>query len=121
MPQALQRFSIHPCRSHIMFNRNEIAYSSEIKFLGPYIMENLAWHVQIHSLCASLSKIYYMIKSLQNVTSTQMIWSIYFAYFQSRLRYGIMFWGGEGKSVNINRLQKNVIRLITGVTFPNIC
>ena len=60
------------------------------------MMENLAWHVQIHSLCASLSKIYYTIKSLRNVMSTQMIWSIYFAYFKSRLRYGIMFWGGEG-------------------------
>ena len=48
------------------------------------------WHAQIHSLCASLSKIYYMIKSLRNVTSTQMICSTYFAYFQSRLRYGIV-------------------------------
>ena len=53
--------------------------------------------------------------------STQMIWGIYFANFQSRLRYGIMFWGGEGKSVNINRLQKNVIRLITGVHKRESC
>ena len=85
------------------------SHSSELKFLGLFIMENLTWHVQIHSLCASLSKIYDMIKSLRNVTSTQMIWSIYFAYFQSRLRYGIMFWGGEGESVKIFRLQRKVI------------
>ena len=39
----------------------------------------------------------------------------YFAYFQSRLRYGIMFWGGEGKSGKIFWLQKKVMRLITGV------
>ena len=56
-----------------------------------------------------------MIKSLKNVTSTQMIWNTYFAYFESRLRYGIMFWGGDGKSIRIFRLQKKVIRLITGV------
>jgi len=43
-----------------------------------------------------------------------MIWSTYFAYFQSRLRYGIMFWGGEGKSIKIFQLQKKVIQLITG-------
>ena len=55
-----------------------------------------------------------MIKSLRNVTSTQMIWNTYFAYFQSRLRYGIMFWGGDGKSIKIFRLQKKVIRLIAG-------
>jgi len=105
----------HPTRPRITFKNNEIAYSSELKFLGLFITETLAWHAQIHSLCASLSKSYYMIKSLRNVTSTQMIWSTYFAYFQSRLRYGIMFWGGDGKSIKIFRLQKKVIWLITGV------
>jgi len=84
-------------------------------------MEKLTWHAQIHPLFASLRKIYYMIKSLRNVTSTQMIWKIYFAYFQSRLRYGIMFWGGEGKSVKIFRLQKKVIRLLTGVHKLEYC
>jgi len=69
-------------------------------------MENLTWYVKIHSLFASLSKIYYIIKSLRNVTSSQMIWSIYFAYFQSRLRYGIVFCGTDilatekGDSIN---------------------
>ena len=40
----------YPSRPHIIFNNNEIAYSSELKFLGLFIAENLAWHVQIHSL-----------------------------------------------------------------------
>ena len=51
------------CRPQITFNRNEIAYSSELKFLGPFITDNVAWHVQIHSLCASLSTVYYIITS----------------------------------------------------------
>jgi hypothetical protein len=38
-----------------MFNKNEIAYGPEIKLSGLFIMENLAWHVQIH---ASLSRVY---------------------------------------------------------------
>jgi len=42
-------------------------------------------------------------------------------YFQSRLRYGIMFWGGDGKSIKIFRLQKKVIRLITGVHKRESC
>ena len=46
-----------------MFNTNEIAYCSELKFLGLIIMENLALYVQIYSLCAYLSEVYYMIKS----------------------------------------------------------
>ena len=52
--------------------------------------------------------------------STQM-WSIYFAYFQSKLRYGIMFWGGDGKSAKIFCLQKKVIRLIIGVKKREFC
>ena len=63
----------YPSRPRIIFNSNETAYSSELKFLRLFIMENLAWHVHIHSLFASLSKIYYMIKSPRNVTSTHMI------------------------------------------------
>jgi len=46
----------HPSRPRITFKNNEIAYSSELKFLGLFITETLAWHAQIHSLCASLSK-----------------------------------------------------------------
>jgi hypothetical protein len=56
-----------------------------------------------------------MIKPLKNVTNTQTIWNAYFAYSESRLRYGIMFWGGDGKSIRIFRLQKKVIKLIAGV------
>ena len=49
----------YPSRPRIIFNNDEIAYSSELNFLGLFITENLAWHVQIHSFCANLSKIYY--------------------------------------------------------------
>jgi len=84
-----------------MFDNNEITDSSELKFLGLFIMENLAWHVQIQSLHASFSKIYYMIKSLRYVMGTQMIMELYFAYFQTKLRCGIMSWVGELKSVKI--------------------
>ena len=62
-----------------------------------------------------------MIKSLRNVTSAQTMWSIYFSYLQTRLRYGIVFWGGEGKSVIIFRLQKTVICLITGIHNHESC
>jgi hypothetical protein len=43
----------YPSRPRIVSNNNEITYSSELKFLPLFIMENSAWHVHIHSLCAS--------------------------------------------------------------------
>jgi len=65
----------HPFRPHVMFNRNATAYSSELKFLGIFIMENLPWHVPIHSFCAGFSEVYYMIKSVREVIYTHMFWS----------------------------------------------
>ena len=49
------------------------------------------------------------------------MWSIYFAYFLSKLGYRIMFWDGDGKSAKIFRLQKKVIRLIIGVQKRESC
>ena len=104
-----------------MFNRNEIAYSSELKFVVLFNVENLDWHVQIHSLCASLSKVYYMIKSLRDIMCTYMLWSIYFAYFHSRLKHEIIFWGREGEIIKVLQLQKQVIQLLTGVHKRESC
>ena len=104
-----------------MFTRNEIPYSSELKCLGLFIMENLVWLVQIHSLCASLSEVYYMIKSLRDIMRTHMLWSIDFVYFHSRLKYGIIFWGRDGEIIKLFRLQKKVIRLITGIHKRESC
>ena len=45
----------------------------------------------------------------------------YYANFQSGLRYGIMFWGGDKKCTKIFRLQIKVIRLITGTHKRESC
>jgi hypothetical protein len=96
--------SFHLCRSKppfkpcIMLRNNEVKYMPEIKFLGRRITENLSWHAHICSLCHSLSKTYYIIKSLKNILSNHMLWNIYFTYFQLRLRYGIIWGAGLKKA-----------------------
>ena len=52
------------------------SHTFQSKILGLLIRENYSWHVQILSLCANLSKIYFIVQSQRNVTGTQMIWSI---------------------------------------------
>jgi hypothetical protein len=95
-----------PHKPNILLQNTEITYMSEVKFLGMYITENLGWQAHIRSLCHSLSKTYYMIKSLKNTLSTRMLWNIYYAHFQSRQRYGIILWGGTKESTKILRIQK---------------
>jgi hypothetical protein len=101
--------SFHICHSErpnkpcTLLQNTEIEYKPEIKFLGMSITENLSWHAHICSLCNSLSKTCYIIKSVKNTQSRQVLWNIYFAYFHSRLRYGIILFflgggGGEGRA-----------------------
>ena len=63
-----------------------------------------------------------MIKSLTNVTSTRLVWNAYFAYVESKLRYGIIFWGREKKyPFRYFNYKKKVIRSITGTHKRTSC
>ena len=93
----------------------------EVKFLRMCITEYFSWQAHICSLCHSLSKIFFIIKSVKNILSSHVPWNIYFAYFHSRLRYGIILGGGKGDKLSIKALciQKKVMRLITGIKNTN--
>jgi hypothetical protein len=39
---------------------------------------------------------------------------VYHAYFHSIMNYGLIFWGISSHSVNIFKIQKNIIRIIRG-------
>jgi hypothetical protein len=66
-----------PYKSNILLQNIEINRMSEVKFVQMYITENLIWRAHIRSLCNSLSKTYYMIKSLKNTLSTHNLWKIF--------------------------------------------
>jgi hypothetical protein len=71
------------CRPSIFYNGAEIPYKLDVKFLGINIIENLIWYIHIKSVCSSLSKPYFVIKTLKEAMSYNMIRSIYYSYFQS--------------------------------------
>jgi len=81
--------SLHLCCSKppfkpcILLQNKEIKYMSEVKFLGMCITENFSWQAHICSLCHSLSKTFFIIKSVKNILSSHVPWNIYFAYFHS--------------------------------------
>jgi hypothetical protein len=99
----------------IKYNNMEFTYCSQLKFLGLYITEHLDWKSHIQDLLLNLSRIYYIIKSLKDIVSLQSIKAIYFARFQARLQYGILFWGHYRDCTKLFRLQKKVIRIISGM------
>jgi hypothetical protein len=89
-----------------MYNNKEINYYSQSKLLGLYITENLNWKMHIQNLYLNLSQIYYIIKSLKYTVSRQMILYIYYARFQARFQYGIIFWGHDSDCIKTFCLQR---------------
>jgi hypothetical protein len=47
--------------------------------------------------------------------------SIYFAYFHSVMKYGIIFWGNLYNSRKIFTLPKKIIRIMASVKHRNSC
>jgi hypothetical protein len=64
-----------------------------------------------------------MIKSLRDVTTPLDRRSVYsyFAHCHAHLKYGLVFWGGNPKGKTIFKLQKQVVRIISGVSRSYSC
>jgi hypothetical protein len=87
-------FMVNP---QVTFNKMNLDYTAEKKFLGIHITETLKWNCHVQSLASKLNKVFFVIKCLKEVLSANMIRNIYFTNFQSLLWFGVLFWGeGNG-------------------------
>jgi hypothetical protein len=82
-----------PLRPQIVFKNIEIGYQSELSFLG--MTETVKWNAHVRVLKAKLCKVIYMVRILKETLSPYMIKIFYFSKFESRMRYGIILWGGD--------------------------
>ena len=82
-----------PVKPLVTLNKMTTDYTAEMKFLGIQITDTLKWHPHIQLLESKLSKVAFMIKSLKEILSPNLIHNIYFTKFQSLLGFDILFWG----------------------------
>jgi hypothetical protein len=59
----------------------------DVKFLGIFITEDLSWTTHTQYVCQKLSKIIYLIKSLRDTVSQTVLINVYYAKFESVLRW----------------------------------
>jgi hypothetical protein len=107
----------------IGYNEKYIKESENTKFLGLQTDNNLNWKNHIGQTVPKLSGACYTIRSMSHVSNTVTLKAIYFAYFHSIMKYGIIFGGNSSTSKNVFTLQKKVIRiiLVAGVKPRNSC
>ena len=91
------------------------------KFLGLIIDNTLSWKNHITEITPKLNKACYVIRTLTFLKSPELLRMVYFSYFHSIMSYGIIFWGNSHHSVNIFKIQKRIIRIITNSNRYDTC
>ena len=60
-----------------------------------------------------MNKACFAIRAIKALVSHKVLISIYYSYFHSVLKYGVMFWGSSAICGDIFKVQKRAIRIIT--------
>ena len=89
-----------------------IVNDKHVKFLGLYVDSALNWNVHLNKLSKKLASACFALYRMRNYCSIPKLKEIYCAYFESHLRYGIIFWGQAPYNNNIFKIQKRAIRTI---------
>jgi hypothetical protein len=96
-----------PINPQVGFNKLNLEYTAETKFLGIHITGTLKWNSHVQSSANRLNKVSFMIKSSKGILSPYMIRNVYLTKFQALPRFGVLFWGriGGELSIRIFRIQ----------------
>jgi hypothetical protein len=92
-------------------------YTEEIvntKFLGIRLDNHLNWKDYTGQIIPKLSAACYVVTQMLHIRNNNTLKSIYFAYFHSFVKYGIIFWGNSSNSTKVFTLQKKIIRIMVG-------
>lgn len=105
----------------IPFEGTQLIGAESTKFLGLFIDKNLNWKTHCQSLIKKLSSSSYLFRHMRQILSKELLVTLYYAQIDSRLRYGVIFWGDSTLASEVFLCQKKVIRIIEGATQRSPC
>lgn len=111
----------HFACASIKIDNNEIKYKEQSKFLGVWLDETLKWFTHIQELSKRLSKMCFALLIVRRIARLDTTRVLYFAYFHSIMKYGIIFWGNAPHVQLIFKIQKRAIRTIMQVPKRTSC
>lgn len=76
-----------------MLNCANVDQTDSIKYLGLHVDAELCWKIHIKKLKDKVNNSIRYFYFLRNLSNTQILRMLYFALIQSRLEYGLVFWG----------------------------
>jgi hypothetical protein len=105
----------------VEYDNRFIANTYFTRFLELTTNNKLYWKSHTDQLSPNLSTVCYAIRVIKPLTSQETLVIIYYAYFHSIMNYGIICWGHSSYNINIFRLQKKAIRIITNSRNRDSC
>lgn len=99
----------------------QIQSAETLLFLGVYIDKKLNWKPHIDNLAKNMAKQCYALKTIAKEVNTKAALIAYHAYFQSKIRYGLIFWGNSVEVDRILIMQKRCIRGIFKMSQRESC
>lgn len=100
---------------------NIVANNDPVKFLGIWIQSNMTWSEHVDYVKSRLSRVTFLLRNLINYVTPHYIRCAYFSFFQSIIRYGLIFWGNCSRITEILVLQKKVIRILSKANWLEHC
>ena len=93
----------------------KINIGTQTKYLGLILDEHLTWTHHIKILKTKLSRANGLLAKIRYFTSKELLRTIYYALFDSHLRYGCQIWGQSNAQLinEIALLQRKGLRIIT--------
>lgn len=107
----------------VVFSLNNLMLeeNTSAKLLGIYLDSKLNWCSHVDNLCKKLSRVVYLLRKLRNCVSKDVLLLVYYALFQSQLRYGVVLWGNSTSAQRVLIWQKKALRAMKGVPDRETC
>jgi Reverse transcriptase (RNA-dependent DNA polymerase) len=81
-------------------------------FLGLTVDYKLKWAEYVQKICGRLSTSCFVLSKVIKRCNPNVARMVYFAFCQSIIQYGILFWGNATSIMSIFRLQKRAVRTL---------
>ena len=107
--------------SHLTINNEQTATVESVKFLGVEIDKLLKWSSHIETLTKKLSQVCYAIRIINKYIDYSVTKILYYANFESRMRYGIIFWGINLNTNSVFKVQKRILRIMLKMQYRESC
>ena len=101
--------------TNLLINNINIEIVAEFNFLGKQLSQNLKWKTHQNHVSLKHTQPIGILNRLKHELPLPILKIIYNTLFLPHLNYGILLWGSEIES--IHKLQKRVLRIISGSNF----